>query len=91
MTNTRERDRLDFRLDRNIKRKIEHAASLAGQSVSTFALAALVREANSVIAEHEAIALNAEASREFLKRLDREIKPNRQLRRAAKRHAETIE
>lgn len=84
------KDRMDFRLDRTAKLRIERAASLTGQSVSAFAIAALLREANSVLAENEVIALNAEASRSFLKRLDADIKPNRKLKLAAKRHAEII-
>lgn len=88
MTTTK--DRLDFRLDRSVKSRIERAASLTGQSISSFALAALVREANLVLAEHDAISLNAEASRKFLARLDKEIKPNQNLRRAAQKHQELI-
>jgi uncharacterized protein (DUF1778 family) len=86
----RTKDRLDFRLDRSIKLRIERAATVTGQSVSSFAVAALVREANSILAESEAITLNAEASRVFLDRLDKDIKPNARLKRAAKRHAELI-
>ncbi len=88
MPNTK--DRLDFRLDRVAKRRIERAASLTGQSVSSFAVAALMREANSILAEHEAIILNAEASRKFLERLDKDVKPTRNLKRAAKKHQEMI-
>ena len=84
------KDRLDFRLDRTIKLRIERAASLTGQSVSSFAVAALIREANSILSESEAIVLGAEASREFLSRLDKDVKPNARLRRAAKRHSEMI-
>lgn len=84
------KERMDFRLERAVKQRIERAATLTGQTVSAFAVSALMREANSILAEHEAITLNAEASRKFLARLDKEIKPNRNLQRAAKRHRELI-
>ncbi len=82
--------RLDFRLGPALKRRIEEAASLRGQTVSSFAVSVLVSEANRVLAESAAITLNAKASREFLDRLDKDLKPNRKLRRAARRHRELI-
>jgi uncharacterized protein (DUF1778 family) len=84
------KDRMDFRLERTVKQRIERAATLTGQTVSAFAVSALMREANSILAEHEAIVLNADASRKFLARLDKDIKPNQNLRRAAKRHKELV-
>lgn len=81
---------LDFRLDHNLKRRVEKAAALSGQSVSAFAASVIVREANSILAEHATISLNAEASRQFLGRLDQDIKPNRKLRKAAGHHRELI-
>ena len=87
---TATKDRLDFRLDRSIKQRIERAASLTGQTVSAFAVSALMREANTILAEHDAISLNARASREFLARLDKDIKPNNNLKRAARRYKELV-
>ncbi|MBU0567154.1 DUF1778 domain-containing protein [bacterium] len=81
---------LDFRLDRDLKRCIEKAAALRGQSVSAFAASVIVREANSILAEHATISLNACASQQFLDRLDQDIKPNRKLRKAARCYRELI-
>jgi len=82
--------RMDFRLQPAHKRRIERAAALTGQTVSSFAVSVLLREANQLLSEETEIVLNAKASREFIARLDRDIKPNRRLRRAAKRHGKLI-
>ena len=79
-------ERLDFRLDRPSKQRIRNAAALRGETVSAFAVSVLLREADSILKDHATITLNAKASREFLDRADKDIKPNAKLRRAAKRH-----
>lgn len=82
--------RLDFRLQPALKRRIERAAAVTGQTISSFAVSVLLREANHLLAKDTEIVLNAEASRTFITRLDKDLKPNRHLRRAARRHRELI-
>lgn len=45
---------------------------------------------DNLLAKDTEIVLNAEASRTFITRLDKDLKPNRYLRRAARRHRELI-
>jgi uncharacterized protein (DUF1778 family) len=82
--------RLDFRLQPALKRRIERAAAVRGQTVSSFAVSVLLREADQLLAREGGIALGVEASRTLLARLDRDLRPNRRLRRAARRHRELI-
>lgn len=82
--------RLDFRLQPALKRRIERAAAATGQTISSFAVSVLLREANHLLAKETEIALNANASRTFIARLNKDTQPNRYLRRAAKRHRELI-
>jgi uncharacterized protein (DUF1778 family) len=82
--------RLDFRLQPALKRRIERAAAVSGQTLSSFAVSALLREADQLLARDVAVTLDAKASRALVARLDRDLRPNRQLRRAARRHQELL-
>ena len=82
--------RLDFRLQPALKRRIERAAAVTGQTLSSFAVSVLLREADQLLARDAGITLDAKASRTLVARLDRDLRPNRQLRRAARRHQELI-
>ncbi len=78
--------RLDFRLDPDHKALIERAADLEGQTVSNFAMAALIRSAQETIQRASLTTLSARDSKRFLKMLDDEAAPNAALKAAAKRY-----
>lgn len=77
--------RLDFRLNRQLKKLIERAAALRGQSVTDFATSTLVETAQRVIREHTTIILSDRDRDLFLAMLDADTQPNEALKKAAKR------
>lgn len=85
---TAEKDaRLNFRLPAQLKQTIEHAAALAGQTVSDFAVATLLHGARTVLEEHERTELSNRDRDRFVAALnDVGAKPNRALSAAARRY-----
>jgi uncharacterized protein (DUF1778 family) len=77
-------DRLDLQLPAELKRAIEEAAVLTGQSVSSFAASTLARTARDVI-ERETVTRLSNHDREvFVSSLDdNEARPNEALAAAA--------
>ena len=85
-TNTKD-ERLDLRLPAQLKRTIERAAALSGQTVTTFILGTTVRRARRVIREANVIELSDRDRDRFLAALDNtDARPNAALLRAAERH-----
>lgn len=72
--------RIDFRLSRDAKERIEKAALVSGQSMSDFAAATLVREAEDVLARHGATVLSDRDRDVFLALLDNPPTPSPKLR-----------
>ena len=81
-------ERLEARLSRKQKELIQHAADLAGRSLTDFILSASQEAANKVIREHEVITLTAQESENFVNALMNPPAPNLALQKAAKRHRE---
>lgn len=78
--------RLDFRLASDQKSLIERAARLLGQTVSQFAIAALVRSAHDAIQQASTTELTVRDRDRFLSMLDSNAEPNPALKSAAKRY-----
>ena len=76
--------RITFRLRSDEKRQIEQAASLAGQTVSDFAVSRLLASAREVLGRHEVLVLSNQARDQLLAALDSEVGPNEELQRAAR-------
>ena len=79
-------NRLDFRISEEHKSLIERAASVQGQTVSSFAIATLIRAAEETIQRATVRTLSARDSRTFLKMLESDAAPNAALKAAAKRY-----
>lgn len=75
--------RLEFRLSREAKEKIEKAALASGQSVSDFAASTLLREAGEVLANHNVNTLSDRDRDIFLQLLDNPPAPSPALAQAA--------
>ncbi len=84
-------ERLEARLSRKQKALIQHAADLAGRSLTDFILSASQEAANKVIREHEVITLTAQESENFVNALMKPPAPNVALQKAAKRHHDFFE
>lgn len=78
--------RLDFRLLSEHKELIERAAQAQGQTVTQFAIAALLKAARESIEQAETTELSDRDRDIFLGMLDAESEPNEALRRAAERY-----
>jgi uncharacterized protein (DUF1778 family) len=79
--------RLNFRLPAELKEIIEQAAAHTGQTVSDFAVTALVDNARRVIEEHDRTELTRRDRDLFIKLLDDEkAKPNAALAAAARKY-----
>lgn len=81
-------DRLDFRLSPDSKLLIERAASIQGQTVSSFANAVLIKAADEIIQAETSRELSARDSQTFLAMLSSDAEPNAALKAAADRYKE---
>jgi uncharacterized protein (DUF1778 family) len=78
--------RLDFRVSPEHKALIERAANAQGQTVSSFAVATLLKAAEEAIQSETTRTLSARDSQAFLARLSDPPEPNAVLKAAAKRY-----
>lgn len=78
--------RLDFRLPEEQKALIERAASVQGQTVTQFAIAALVRAAHESIQQATLTELCVRDRDVLLKMFDDDAEPNAALKKAAERY-----
>ena len=76
--------RLDFRLSPEHKSLIERAASAQGQTVSSFAIATLLKASEAAIESETTRTLSARDSQMFLAMLVTPGEPNTALKAAAK-------
>ncbi len=77
-------DRLALRVRPADKAVIMRAAALAQTDMTTFILRTALREAQSVIAEHELVKLTQRDSRLVMELLENPPAPNARLRKAAR-------
>jgi uncharacterized protein (DUF1778 family) len=83
--------RLDLRIQGDLKMLIERAAALSGETLSTFVLGSTLRRAREVLREADVIELSNEARDRFLAVLDdADARPNAALMKAAERHKAMI-
>jgi uncharacterized protein (DUF1778 family) len=80
--------RLDFRIPSEQKALIERAASIQGQTVTQFAIAALVRTSHEAIQQATLTQLTDHDRVRFLDMLSSDAEPNAALKLAAKRYRE---
>jgi uncharacterized protein (DUF1778 family) len=78
--------RLDFRVSPEHKSLIERAASAQGQTVSSFAIATLLRASEEAIRNETTRTLSVRDAETFMAMLDAPSEPNTALKAAAKRY-----
>jgi uncharacterized protein (DUF1778 family) len=87
MAATSRKERVDLRISADQKRLIERAATLSGQTLSSFILGTTVERAREIVRESAVIDLSNRDRDRFLKALeDDSARPNAALRRPARRH-----
>ncbi len=77
-----EQVRLSCRVSARIKKRAEDAASLLGQSITTFTEAALEEKAQAVLERHERITLSERDFAQFTAALENPKPPTPELRKA---------
>lgn len=77
--------RLDIRLNRQAKEKIEQAAAVSHQSITDFVVASLLRASEEALERQQLIQLTNRDRDLFLAALESDVRPNRALRKAAER------
>ena len=83
-------ERLGVRLSAENKGLIAQAADLLGLNVSAFTVSTLVEKAQAVVDRRAVVTMSNKDRDRFLSLLDNPPKPTAALRRAAKRHRETV-
>lgn len=86
----RKSERIETRVNREQKRRIEYAASLKGATVSEFMVRSADDAASRAIQEHEVWALAGRDRDVFLNALLRPPKPSVRLRAAARRYKKRL-
>lgn len=81
-----EKTRLDFRLTREAKELIEKAAVASNQSLTDYAISALISISEKIIERERTTHLSEKDAEVFLKLLDTAAHPNVVLRQAARRY-----
>ncbi len=88
--NKRSTARFSFRTTEHIKKTVEHAAALAGQDMSAFAIDAVYQRAIATIQSHEVTHLKPEDHQAFLDALETPPAPTENLRAAFAQHEERV-
>lgn len=86
----RSSERMNFRTKPRIKRTIQRAAALSGVDDSVFTMNAAYQAATATIAAHERTVLQPVDHETFFAALDNPAPPTQQLRKAFRRHRETV-
>jgi len=77
--------RLDIRLNPQAKEKIEQAAVVSHQSVTDFVVTSLLRASEEALERQQVIHLTNRDRDLFLAALEKDVRPNRALRKTAER------
>ncbi len=80
-TMSEERGHLHLRLPEAMKRRIEDAARVRGQTVTDFVRGAVLDRAEEVLEQERRLCLSEEGMRAFLAVLDNPPEPNEKLKR----------
>lgn len=80
------KERLELRVSRDVKKRIERAAELEGRSVTDFVVNAASAAANQTIQTTQTLKITGEDSRLFVERLLKPPEPGERLRAAAERY-----
>ena len=83
-------ERLETRIDPELKDLVQHAANLRGEPLTAFVSRALYREAEETITSHHVIRLSYEEGKAFVTMLSEESDPNDNLKRAAEDYKEWV-
>jgi uncharacterized protein (DUF1778 family) len=89
-TATAKKERINLRLDKAAKRRIEKAASYQGTTVSSFILSSALTSADEALQKHETMVLEREDAEIFFDAILDPPKPNAAFRRAMKEYRKRV-
>ncbi|MDD9960724.1 MAG: DUF1778 domain-containing protein [Gammaproteobacteria bacterium] len=90
-TITARSERINVRLSEAAKRRIEHAASVEGKTVSAFIVSSALENAERTVRRHDTLTLRREEAMRFFDALADPPPPNDRLRVALEEHARRVE
>ena len=91
MLSKQRNDKLQIRVDKSTKLKIEQAASYAQKTLSDFVLDNIVPVAERIIEQHTTIKLSARDWDKLMTALENPPEPNEALKKAAERYRTLID
>ena len=86
----RRQERISLRVSPDSKDTLERAAAYVDKTLTDFVIDVALRQAKSVVREHETIALTALEWKRFRKLLLNPPRPNKRLRKAFADRAKTV-
>lgn len=86
----RRQERISLRVSAQAKHKLERAAAYSEKTLTDFVIDVALRKADTLVREHEVIALTAREWQQFRKLLLRPPAPNRRLKKAFVERARTV-
>ena len=90
-TDAAQSERINVRLSKTAKQRIEQAASVEGKTVSAFIVSSALENADKTVRRHETIALAREDATRFFDALSDPPPPNDCLRAALEEHARRVD
>ena len=89
-TTTQRQARIEIRIDPSSKELVEKAASILGQSLSSFIVSRMVADAQQVIDAHSRTMLSLQDWQRFHAVLNNPPTPNTTLKKVARRYKDSI-
>jgi uncharacterized protein (DUF1778 family) len=83
-------DRINLRLSRDAKRKLERAAAYADKTLTDFVIDVALQKADAIVRKNEVITLTPAEWERFQDLLFNPPAPNKRLRRAFAEHARVV-
>jgi len=84
-------DRINLRLNRDAKRKLERAAAYSDKTLTDFVIDFALQKADEIVREHEVITLTANEWERLRALLLNPPEPNKRLERAFADHARVVQ
>jgi len=78
--------RLDLRMAAETRHRIEQAACVSGQTITEFAVSAMLSQAMEILQKHQNTWLSDRDRDLFLAMLDSDVEPNEALKKASERY-----
>ena len=90
-TDTARSERINLRLSKTAKQRIEQAAQIEGKTVNAFILSSALENAEKAVRRHETVALAREDATRFFEALSDPSPPNDRLRVALTEHIRRVD